>query len=242
MAVVLAALAAPAAAQAGGDPPAPPSEGGAQYGTPIVRARPARPVARYFRVGPGLRRRPRACPSSPCASTRRAPTRSGRAIVFMPQTETGSIVRIDLGRIPVGQRVVATWPRARRSRPGATACCLHVRGLRGTVLARKASTPGRATLTVRAPAPAPAPLPDPAGHVFPVGGPHSFGDAFGAPRNGYSHQGQDISPPRACPSSPRRGHDLLHRLPGQGRRLLHRREGRRRLRLLLRPLPEGARR
>jgi murein DD-endopeptidase MepM/ murein hydrolase activator NlpD len=69
---------------------------------------------------------------------------------------------------------------------------LHVRGLRGAVLARKASTPGRATLTVRAPAPAPAPVPDPAGHVFPVSGPHSYGDPFGAPRNGYSHQGQDV--------------------------------------------------
>ena len=70
---------------------------------------------------------------------------------------------------------------------------LHVRGLRGAVLARKASTPGRATLTVRAPAPAPAPVPDPAGHVFPVGGPHTYGDGFGAPRNGYSHQGQDVA-------------------------------------------------
>ena len=69
---------------------------------------------------------------------------------------------------------------------------LHARGLRGTVLARKASTPGLTTLTVRAPEPAPAPLPDAAGHVFPVNGPHTYGDAFGAPRNGYAHQGQDI--------------------------------------------------
>ena len=33
------------------------------------------------------------------------------------------------------------------------------------------------------------------GHVFPVRGPHSFGTAenrFGAPRDGHTHQGQDI--------------------------------------------------
>ena len=52
MAVVLAALAAPALAQAGGTP-GPSVEGGTQYGAPVLRARPARPVARYFRVGPG---------------------------------------------------------------------------------------------------------------------------------------------------------------------------------------------
>jgi murein DD-endopeptidase MepM/ murein hydrolase activator NlpD len=28
--------------------------------------------------------------------------------------------------------------------------------------------------------------------VFPVAGPHTYGDPFGAARNGYSHQGQDI--------------------------------------------------
>jgi murein DD-endopeptidase MepM/ murein hydrolase activator NlpD len=190
MAVVLAALAAPAAAQAGGTA-GPTLEGGAQYGTPLVRARPARPVARYFRVGPGYV----VAPALPKLALRidEAGANTVRArIVFMPQTETGSIVRIDLGRIAVGQRVVATWPAGTALAPGRYRVLLHVRGLRGTVLARKASTPGRATLTVRAPAPAPAPLPDPAGHVFPVSGPHTYGDQFGAPRKGYSHQGQDV--------------------------------------------------
>ncbi len=74
-----------------------------------------------------------------------------------------------------------------------------MRGLRGTVLARKASAPGLTTLTVRAPKPAPAPLPDAAGHVFPVAGPHGYGDAFGAARNGYSHQGQDITAAEGVP-------------------------------------------
>ena len=189
MAIALALLTSNAAAQGGATTPSP--AGGSQYGAPIKAARPARPIARYFRLGPRYVVAP-ALPKialrieEPGASTVRA------RVVFMPQTETGSIVRIDLGRIPVGQRFVVTWPSGTDLQPGRYRVRLHVRGLRGAVLARKASTPGRATLTVRAPEPAPVALPDPAGHVFPVNGPHTYGDPFGAPRKGYSHQGQDI--------------------------------------------------
>jgi murein DD-endopeptidase MepM/ murein hydrolase activator NlpD len=45
-----------------------------------------------------------------------------------------------------------------------------------------------------APAPvaaAPAPAPALSG-VFPVAGPHTYGDGIGAPRSGHTHQGQDI--------------------------------------------------
>jgi murein DD-endopeptidase MepM/ murein hydrolase activator NlpD len=50
----------------------------------------------------------------------------------------------------------------------------------------------------KAPAPTPTPTPPPTGSetpVFPVVGPHSFGDAgnrFGAGRTGHIHQGQDV--------------------------------------------------
>ena len=53
-------------------------------------------------------------------------------------------------------------------------------------------------MTVRAPAPAPAPAPAapaapaPGAGVFPVAGPHTYGDGLGAARNGHTHQGQDI--------------------------------------------------
>ena len=120
-------------------------------------------------------------------------------VVLLPITETGSIVHLNLGTVNVGQRVVATWPSGTTLAPGRYRVRLHVRGLRGTVLARKASTPGLTTLTVRAPEPAPAPLPDAAGHVFPVAGPHGYGDPFGAARNGYSHQGQDITAAEGMP-------------------------------------------
>jgi murein DD-endopeptidase MepM/ murein hydrolase activator NlpD len=43
------------------------------------------------------------------------------------------------------------------------------------------------------PAPAPTPAPPTTGaYVFPVAGPHTFGDGIGAARGGRSHQGQDI--------------------------------------------------
>jgi murein DD-endopeptidase MepM/ murein hydrolase activator NlpD len=42
-------------------------------------------------------------------------------------------------------------------------------------------------LTIR-----PAPLVAPGAGVFPVQGPHTYGDGFGAPRSGHTHQGQDV--------------------------------------------------
>ena len=189
-AFMLALAVSPALAQGGGAT-GPSLEGGSQYGAPIVRARPVRPRARYFRVGP----RVVVAPTLPKVALRidedGASTVTAR-VVFLPLTETGSIVRLDLGQIPVGQRFVATWPSGAALAPGRYRVRLHVRGLRGAVLARTASEPGLTTLTVRAPAPPPTPLPDPSGHVFPVSGPHSYGDPFGAPRKGYTHQGQDI--------------------------------------------------
>src|SRR3954469_98517 len=164
MAMALAVLAspagaaAPAHAQGGGTFAGAPKEGGAQYGTPIVRANPARPVARYFRVGP----RVVVAPNLPKIALRidepGANTVSAR-VVLLPLTETGSIVHLDLGTVNVGQRVVATWPSGTTLAPGRYRVRLHVRGLRGTVLARKASAPGLTTLTVRAPRRAPPPPP-----------------------------------------------------------------------------------
>jgi hypothetical protein len=190
MALMLAAFSMPAAAQGGGTA-GPSEEGGSQYGAPITRAHPMRPRARYFRVGP----RSVVAPALPKIALRieepGASTVTAR-VVFLPLTETGSIVHLSLGQVATGQRVVATWPAGTELAPGRYRVRLHVRGLRNTVLARTASEPGLTTLTVRAPEPAPTPLPDPSGHVFPVNGPHTYGDTFGAPRKGYSHQGQDV--------------------------------------------------
>ena len=154
MAIALAVLAspagaaAPAHAQGGGTFAGPPQAGGAQYGAPIVRANPARPVARYFRVGPSVVVAPNLPKIALRVDEAGANTVTAR-IVLLPMTETGSIVHLDLGTVNVGQRVVATWPSGTTLAPGRYRVRLHVRGLRGTVLARKASTPGLTTLTVR---------------------------------------------------------------------------------------------
>jgi Peptidase family M23 len=194
LAVALALAVTPAAAQAGGTP-GPSPEGGSQYGAPLSRAHPARPIARSFKVSP----QSVVAPALPRIVVRvdEYGARTVRArVVFMPQTETGAIVRVDLGRIHVGRAITLAWPAGTTLAPGKYRVRLHVRGLRNTVLARSARLPGRATLSVSAPPPPPAPPPAPGpnatGHVFPVAGPHTFGDGFGAPRTGYSHQGQDI--------------------------------------------------
>src|SRR6478736_6001845 len=59
-------------------------------------------------------------------------------VVFLPQTETGAIVRLDLGRIRVGRTVHATWPAGTAIAPGRYLVRLHVKGRGNTVLARSA--------------------------------------------------------------------------------------------------------
>src|ERR671930_2241076 len=126
MALVLAGYSTPALAQGGGTA-GPSVEGGSQYGAPISRAHPVRPRARYFRVGPRTVVAP-ALPKlalrieEPGASTVKA------RLVFLPQTETGSIVHLDLGRVAVGQRVVAGGPSGTELAPGRYRVRLHVRG------------------------------------------------------------------------------------------------------------------
>jgi murein DD-endopeptidase MepM/ murein hydrolase activator NlpD len=59
-------------------------------------------------------------------------------------------------------------------------------------------TVARAPLTVTAPAPGATFTAAPAG-VFPVQGPYTFGDGFGAGRPGHVHQGQDIAAASGTP-------------------------------------------
>src|SRR4051812_44708298 len=204
MAAVLGALVPAAAAYAGGAP-APSQSGGSEYGGVLARARPIRPVARIFTVNPKVVVAPRL----PRLRVRvdQPGSRTVRArLVFMPRTETGAIVRIDAGVVPTGRRVAVNWPAGSQLAPGRYLVRLHVRGLGDAVLARTARASGRTQITVRAPAPPPpapppaaAPPPPPGVGVFPVAGPHTYGDAFGAPRNGYSHQGQDVAAAEGVP-------------------------------------------
>ena len=128
-------------------------------------------------------------------------------------------VSLPLGSFATGRTATVKWPRRPKLVAGRYLVRLHVVDPLGRTLLRAAGTSGRQTLTVRrapkkakpAPAPAPAaptsstaPPPGPAAPgavsletgttagVFPVAGAHSYGEGFGAPRKGYSHQGQDV--------------------------------------------------
>jgi biotin carboxyl carrier protein len=199
MAALGAFLVPVAAAEAGGTPA--PNEsginsGGQEYGQVVTAAKPSRPIAARFSVTHVV-----TAPSLPRVVLRvvqpGAKTVAAR-VVFLPQTETGAVVRLDLGRVHVGQTVVASWPSGTSIAPGRYLVRLHVKGRGNTVLARTAGASGKTTLAVRAPKPKPVPAPaavPPAAtgdHTFPVAGPHTYGDGFGAARNGYSHQGQDV--------------------------------------------------
>jgi murein DD-endopeptidase MepM/ murein hydrolase activator NlpD len=206
MAVLLAGLVPAAVAYAGGTP-GPSPTGGAEYGGALARARPVAPVASIFTVNPHVVVAPRlprlrVRVDQPGASTVRA------RLVFIPRPNTGAVVRIEAGALPTGRRVAVAWPAGSQLPPARYLVRLHVRGLRNEVLARSARASGRAIVTVRppapppaAPAPAPAPgaAPAPVAGVFPVAGPHTYGDAFGAPRDGYAHQGQDLAAAEGVP-------------------------------------------
>jgi murein DD-endopeptidase MepM/ murein hydrolase activator NlpD len=197
MAAMAVTLAPAAAAYAGGTP-APSPTGGSEYGAALAHSHPVRPIASVFTVNPKVVVAPRL----PRLRVRvdQPGSRAVRArLVFRPRTETGAIARVDAGVIPTGKRVAVAWPAGSGLAPGRYLVQLIVRGRGNAVLARTARATGKTTITVRAPAPPPAAAPTapvtpvaPGTGVFPVAGPHTYGDAFGAPRNGYSHQGQDV--------------------------------------------------
>lgn len=187
--------------------PSYPRPGGAEFGQPNGRPSAARPVAKVFRIG----RHTITEGSAPRLAIRIAQrgVRSVTArVVFRPIGASGSVVRVDLGRIRTGLLLHPSWPSAAVLKPGRYVVSLHATGPAGGQLLRRASASGKAPLTVKAkPAPLATPpvvappavsAPDPGitnDGVFPVAGPHTLGgdDArFGAGRKGHEHQGQDV--------------------------------------------------
>jgi len=192
IAAIVAGAVPTAVAYAGGTP-APSQTGGSEYGAALANARPARPIASIFTVNPKVVVAPRlprlrVRVDQPGARTVRA------RLVFRPRPGSGAIVKVDAGTIPTGRRIAVNWPAGSQLPPGSYRAQLIVRGLGDRVLARTARARGMTVVTVRAPAPPPAPpaAPAPGTGVFPVAGPHTYGDGIGAARNGHTHQGQDI--------------------------------------------------
>lgn len=193
--------------------PSYPRPGGAEFGQPNGRPSAPHPVAKVFRIGPRTITEGTA-PRLAIRIHQRGVRAVTARVVFRPLGGSGSVLRVDVGRVRTGLLLHPAWPSGAVLKPGRYVVSLHATGPAGGQLARRASASGKAPLTVKPkpqPKPAPAPLatppvvgppavqaPDPGitnDGVFPVAGPHSLGgdDArFGAGRKGHEHQGQDV--------------------------------------------------
>lgn len=190
-----------------------PRSGGAEFGQPNGRPSAAHPVATTFRIGRHTiteGAKPRLAVRIDQRGVRTVTAR----VAFRPLKGSGGVaVSVPLGRLRTGRLLHPRWPSDVALKPGRYEVSLHAVGPAGGQLLRRASASGKAPLTVKAkpapppaPAPAPAPVtppvvgptpavPDPGvtnDGVFPVAGPHTYGDAFGVGRPGHQHQGQDV--------------------------------------------------
>jgi murein DD-endopeptidase MepM/ murein hydrolase activator NlpD len=176
------------------------TSGGAAYGVPLL---PPPPVAKQFSVNPRQLR----ADHTPTIVVRIDEPRVHKVslkISFYALRGNGKTLQISGGRHKTGRRITLPWPKGVQLGAGRYRVILHAVGPHNLQLRRDAHASGRTTLTVtRVPKPQPVttpttttPAPPPpaptSGGTFPVQGPHSYGDPFGAPRKGYTHQGQDV--------------------------------------------------
>jgi hypothetical protein len=190
--------------------PSAPRSGGVEYGVATLSSTPRPEIARL-----SVPRSARA--GAPPAVVLRI-EEPGVGTVYVRAAITSlrtraAVVVTTLGWVHTGRDVVVRWPAHSHLSPGTYHVSVTARDHHGGTLLRRAHASGVAALTVTAvtppaappvpPAPVPSPplevgVPTPAqtvadGAVFPVGGPHSYGDPFGAPRaGGRIHQGQDV--------------------------------------------------
>ena len=129
-------------------------------------------------------------------------------VVVLRQPGNAVAARVALGRVAVGRTVSVAWPSGLSFAAGRYLVRMHAHDAAGHQLRRASRSPGRAFFKVAAapkppavtPPPVVAPVPTPTSSgVFPVVGPYSYGDPFGAARAGYNHQGQDV---RAAEGTP----------------------------------------
>jgi murein DD-endopeptidase MepM/ murein hydrolase activator NlpD len=107
--------------------------------------------------------------------------------------------RFSLGSVATGTVVAIDW-KGPALAAGQYLVRVHAHDRWNRQLRRLAHASGKTTLVVKAKPVAATPAPPASGSgTFPVQGPYSYGDAFGAPRKGYTHQGQDIAAERGTP-------------------------------------------
>ncbi len=212
VAIVLCAVLGSAAAGADGiggtQAPSESQTGGSEYGVLGRVAQGPRPVISDLRV-------PTSAIAGPAPKVTLRLTEQGVGTVYLQvkvinlATHHSSLVAT-MGWSHTGRTLTVAWPVGARLAVGSYVLSVSVHDHRGRTLLRKAHSSGEASLTVTAPPtpkpalPAPTPVlpgvPTPAqtvadGAVFPVAGAHNFGgpeNRFGAPRDGYTHQGQDV--------------------------------------------------
>lgn len=190
-------LAVPGAgAQAGGAAYSSGASGGTSYGALVTPARPPRPVVRGF----GLVPRVVTAPALPRVRLRvdQPSARSVRAALALRLLPAGQVSQVELGRVPTGRVVSVGWPAGASIAPGRYRVRLHVQGRGGQTLARGAGVGDRASLIVKPAPPAVPEVPPQLGvavtaGVFPVQGPHTYGEGIGARRPGHRHEGQDVA-------------------------------------------------
>jgi biotin carboxyl carrier protein len=183
--------------------------GGSQYGAPAQPPTIARPIVGLLSV-PAT-----APPGRPPRVTLRI-DEPGASVVLVRVTVTDLSTRtpvlvVSLGWVHVGRALAVHWPRGARLARGSYHVSVAARDSHSGTLLRRAHSSGVATLQI-SPPPVAQPTPPPtgaavptgvptpaqlaaAGAVFPVAGPHDYGgpeNRFGAPRRGYTHQGQDV--------------------------------------------------
>ena len=213
--VVACAGIAPAQASAGMgggvQAPSAPQAGGSEYGVPVRVVPRERPVISALRV-PAT-----ATAGRPPKVTLRL-DEQGVGTVYVQvkvinlATHHSSVVAT-MGWSHIGRTLTVAWPAGAQLAAGSYQVSVSAHDHTGGTLLRRAHSSGEASLKVTAPpAPKPAPVTPPAatppvagvptpaqtvadGAVFPVAGAHNFGgpeNRFGAPRDGYTHQGQDV--------------------------------------------------
>lgn len=206
-------LAAPAfAAGATGGASADAASGGPHDTGALTYGAPTRqqPVARVFGVVPGsvveggaIRLRLRV--------VERGVDRVSVRVAAIDRNSGRVGANVRLGVIRTGRTVTVAWPAAERPPAGDYVVRLHVRDPQGATLARAGAATGKSRLIVRRrprpekpqPTPQAEPTPAaPAGGIFPVAGPYTWGGGdgtFGAGRAGHVHEGQDLPAAEGTP-------------------------------------------
>jgi murein DD-endopeptidase MepM/ murein hydrolase activator NlpD len=212
--VVAAGAVVPTAASAGTgggvQAPSAPQAGGSEYGIAVHAVPRVRPVISALHV-------PATAIAGPVPKITLRLDEQGVGTVYVQvkvinlATHHSSVVAT-MGWSHVGRMLTVAWPAGAQLAAGSYELSVSAHDHTGGTLQRRAHSSGEAGLKVTAPpAPKPAPVTPPAtppvagvpspaqtvadGAVFPVAGAHNFGgpeNRFGAARDGYTHQGQDV--------------------------------------------------